>query len=66
MSVRDAIFPLVFTVSFFSISYKTPVSASSTSISPTNNAIKIQLSRTDNPHQNTPPQPSCPKDTPCP
>ena len=66
MSVRDAIFPIVLTVSFFSINYKTPVSAYSTPLLFDKTAIKMQVNPAANTSTNQPQQPSCPPDIRCP
>ncbi|MCT7950500.1 hypothetical protein NG798_11930 [Ancylothrix sp. C2] len=63
MSVRDAIFPIVLTVSLISTNYKTAVSASSTPLQLPPNVIEVAVKNAEN----TPPsQPTCPNGTVCP
>ena len=65
MSVKDAIFPLVLTVSFFSINYKTAVSASSTPLQLSVKAIEVPINTAENTPKPQPAKPSC-EDRVCP
>ena len=59
MSVRDAIFPIVLTVSLISTNYKSAVLASSTPLQLSGNAREVPVITAQNPSPSETPKPSC-------